>query len=77
MTVLCGGCTVFFLGTAILAPFLSGGNYGASNAVGLGISAIIVGGIPTAVGVALFLWGRSMKRSVDARSRRNLGNTAS
>ena len=38
----------------------------ASDALSLGISAILVGGMPPVVGAALFLWGRRMKRRVDA-----------
>ena len=77
IAVLCGGCTVFFLGTAILTSLRGGESSNASDALGLGISAILFGGMPTVVGVALFLWGRRMKRQVDAQSRRNIDNIVS
>jgi membrane protein implicated in regulation of membrane protease activity len=76
IALLCGGCTVFFLGAAIVALFPGGASDNASTPLVPGITAILVGGLPTVLGVALFLWGRRMKRRVDARSRRNLGDAA-
>jgi len=78
ITVLCGGCTVFFLGAAIWTVVLSvvhhgpqspAERYNAGFGPVIGISAIIVGGLPTAVGVALFLSGRRMKRRAIAPPR--------
>ncbi len=77
MTILCGGCTVFFLGTAILTSLRGSEGSNASDALSLGISAILVGGMPTVVGAALFLWGRRMKRQLDAQARRSPGDTVS
>ena len=75
IAILCGGCTAFFLGTAIFALFAAGGE-GASTPLVPGLTAIFVGGLPTALGVALFLWGRRMKRRPDAQSRGNIGGAA-
>jgi len=81
ITVLCGGCTVFFLGTAIWAilpsvvhhgPLSPAERHNASSGPVFGIGATIVGGLPTAIGVALFISGRRMKRRATAPPRRDL-----
>ena len=73
IALLCGGCTVFFLGAVILALFSGGGGDDASTPLVPGITAILVGGLPTVLGVALFLWGRRMKRRVEAQPRSDAG----
>ena len=65
--LLCGGCTVFFLGGAIwglVAPLIHGGpltpgeRNDAMLAPAVGVVAIIVGGLPTALGTVLFFGWR-------------------
>jgi len=86
ITVLCGGCTVFFLGGAIWTvlqsvlhhgPLSPAERYDAGYVPVVGIGAIIVGGLPTAVGVVIFLSGRRMKRRATAPPRRDLNGTFS
>jgi hypothetical protein len=86
ITLLCGGCTVIYLGSVIwtiflnfvphdpLAPELQ---FDAPNGALLGFYGIIIGGLPTAVGVVMFLGGRRMRRRAMAPSRRGLDSTYS
>ena len=59
MMVLCGGCGVlFFLG------FLWGGLTSSNHEdVTMVVIPIIVGGIPAAIGLGLFIVGRALRRS--------------
>jgi len=67
ITVLCGGCTALFLGWGTLNGLLMGIGHG-NIPVGLGLYVfvvLIVGGLPTAVGVGMFFLGRVIERGAD------------
>jgi hypothetical protein len=75
ITVLCGGCTVFWLGSAIwsvLVPVIHHGylspadRYVTSYSGVIAVGALVIGGLPTAVGVGLFVVGRRMAKGADA-----------
>jgi hypothetical protein len=55
IALLCGGCTVVFLGMAAQT-----GNV--ATFATLGTAALVIGGLPTAVGVGLFVLGRGMAK---------------
>ena len=67
ITVLCGGCTLCVLGldawNAILALSKSPAHFIGSYALGalsVRLISLVVGGLPAAIGVALFFTGRRM-----------------
>jgi hypothetical protein len=62
ITVLCGGCMALFLVVAIA----QGVNSGFSAFSSMGSAALIIGGLPTAVGVVLFVIGRRMEQQAHA-----------
>jgi hypothetical protein len=68
ITVLCGGCTTIWFGGVVWNAILSGvhGNLNFGRFVtgfgALAVITMIVGGLPTAVGVVLFVIGRRMAR---------------
>jgi hypothetical protein len=57
ITVLCGGCTLVFLALTLPSGM---GQLAALTAIGT--AALIVGGIPTAIGVVVFAFGRRMAK---------------
>ncbi len=72
ITVLCGGCTVFWLGSAIwsaLLPVIQNAHqspadsYNASYSGIAAVGALVIGGLPTAIGVVLFVLGRRMAKN--------------
>jgi len=86
ITVLCGGCTVFYLGANIWPVVLGVLHHGPLTPTNrdqvnllpvVGVLATIVGGLPTVVGVALFIIGRGLKRRAMAPPRRDHDSTAS
>jgi hypothetical protein len=80
MIVLCGGCTLFFLAGSLWAVASNPG-HGSGRALGalpgFGVLVMIIGGLPTAAGVALFLAGRRMRRRVTVPHPRDLDSTFS
>ncbi len=69
ITVLCGGCTIIWFGGVLWNAVLSGihGDGDLSGYVrGLGalvVITMVVGGLPTAIGMALFVAGRRMAKN--------------
>jgi hypothetical protein len=55
---LCGLCTVGVIGFGLVDTLGSGS--GADDLVGGIVMVSIIGGIPTGLGVLLFLWGRNL-----------------
>ena len=51
MTVLCGACTAVFLTIGLSAPRGGAGDYGIT------VMSLVIGGIPTLVGVSIFIAG--------------------
>jgi hypothetical protein len=77
MTVLCGGCTAVFLFPSLwawLTLYLDHGamtdadRYSAAFGPVVAIVSLIVGGLPTAVGVLLFVLGRRRHRVLSMRT---------
>jgi hypothetical protein len=62
ITMLCGGCTALVLFAAIQLYFTPHASYETWGPP-LGVAALIVGGIPTAVGIVLFVLGRRMAKA--------------
>ncbi len=62
ITLLCGGCTAFYLWFATTSAG-STDEYGPSMNQFVGLAALIVGGLPTAIGMALFVAGRNMAKN--------------
>ncbi|MBW8813246.1 MAG: hypothetical protein JF588_07445 [Caulobacterales bacterium] len=58
MAGLCGLCTAVFLVDSVVGG--GGGELG--GGAGLAVMALFIGGIPTAIGVGLFVAGRSLAR---------------
>jgi hypothetical protein len=74
ITLLCGGCTAFYLWTAIGLALdrTSSGQGSALGAATVGIFALIVGVLPTLCGAALFVSGVAMWRRGDNPRRRDV-----
>jgi hypothetical protein len=70
MMVLCGGCTLLYLGAGIRSWLASPDDlYYAQWSHFIIIASLIIGGLPTGIGLALFVIGRGMKRRADSRGR--------
>ena len=67
--VLCGGCTVWWLGMFMLS-WSPGSTFG--TFVSMLAIPLFVGGPPTIIGVALFVTGRRMKRRATPTRRRDV-----
>ncbi|HET6971377.1 MAG TPA: hypothetical protein VFH92_09650 [Phenylobacterium sp.] len=65
MMGLCGLCTAVFL---VASVFDGGGGRELGGGGELAIMALVIGGIPTAIGVGLFVAGRSLLRTGRAAS---------
>ena len=74
MAALCGTCTVFFVGTGLVAWISQPQNYSASMIV---IEALVIGGAPTVIGIALVIGGTRMRRLPATKRLRDLDNTFS
>jgi hypothetical protein len=61
ITVLCGGCTALALLGALQLNSTPHASYEAWGPP-LGVAALIIGGLPTAIGIVMFVIGRRMSK---------------
>ena len=59
MAALCGTCTLYFLGAAVQNAFYP---EGLGSAALVSLLALLIGGLPTALGLLLTRWGWRLRR---------------